>query len=299
MAIQYQDTNRQNTTFSPANKQDLINNIETVLLAAGWTTISGHNTTTLIMQSATTPQALNMQIKVKDNAGTCVTISIQNVSGTKVGSNSTTAGIMLNPGASSKTYRIVANKYQAFIWTPTPTPAREFAAFGVPFIPTFLVGTITEAMWLQGNAGADTSTTLLKSWRTCLDTVQSGTGLATNVQVLCNGNLWENDNTSAPSTGLGFPKLVPANVNDASGPSCYTWHDGSSNLSDALVGWGLAALTSLAQIRGQLWDGMIASDAYTGDLTTSADSHNWIVITDNNVGITSALHRGTLFLAIP
>lgn len=299
MAIQYVNTNRQNTTFSPTNKQDLINQIETVLLAAGWTTISGHATTTLVMQSATTPDSLNMQIKLKDNGGTCVAVSLQNVAGTKVGNNSTTAGAQLNPGASTKTYRIVANKYQVFIWTPTPTPAREFAAWGVPALPSFLSGVVTEAMWLQGNAGSDTTATIFKSWRTCLDTVQSGSGSATNVQVCCNGNIWENDNTGGPATGLGFPKLVPASLTDPSGASCFRWHDNSVNLTDALVAWGLASLSAEAMIRGQLWDAMVASGPFVGDLTTTADSHNWIVITDNNNGGTGAFAIGTLFLAIP
>src|SRR4051812_29660661 len=108
MAIAYSGSSIQNTTFTPTSKQSLINNIETVLLAAGWTTVSGHNTTTLIMQTATTPQGLNIQFKFKDNAGTCVTFSLQNVLGTKVGTNSTTTGGQLNPGT-GLVYRMIAN----------------------------------------------------------------------------------------------------------------------------------------------------------------------------------------------
>jgi hypothetical protein len=240
MSIQYVSTNRQNTTFVPTNKQDLINNIETVLLAAGWTTISGHATTTLVMQSATTPQGLNMQLKAKDNGGTCVTLSIQNVSGTKVGNNSTTQGAQLNPGASSKTYRMVANKYQAFIWTPTPTPAREYAAWGVPYLPSFLVGVVTEAIWLQGNSITDTNTSVLTTFRTKLGTVIYSVGSWGASQQICNGNIWE----VISNSGLGTQMLVQ-NSGGASGSAArdYRWHDGSANICDALISWGLTAET--------------------------------------------------------
>lgn len=297
MAIQY-SSHRVNTTFSPANKQDLINNIETALLAATWTTISGHNTTTLVMQSATTSAGLNMQIKVHDNAGTCVTVSVQNVSGTKIGTNDTTHGAQLNPGASSKTYRIVANEYQAFIWTPSPTPAREFGAWGVPYIPSFLSGVITECMWLATNAQSDTGTTVMNSFRNLMQSVAYGTGAWGNTQLLVNGNLWEVTNNGGTS-GVGILALVPpGGFADSGSPRDYRWHDNSANLVDALLSWGLTGQGDEAKIRGQLWDAMVSSEAYSGDLTTTADSHNWIVLTDNNTGNSNNV-RGTLLLAIP
>ena len=48
-----------NATFTGATKQNIIDGIETQLLAAGWSTISGHLTTNLLMQTATTPQGLS------------------------------------------------------------------------------------------------------------------------------------------------------------------------------------------------------------------------------------------------
>lgn len=300
--IQYVDVNRQNSTFTPGAstpKQDMINNIETVLLAAGWTTISGHATTTLVMQSATTPGSLAMQIKVKDNGGTCVTVSIQNVSGSKVGNNSTTSGAQLNPGTGSKTYRMIANKYQAFIFTPAPTPAREFAAWGVPSLPSWLVGTITECMWLTSNSQSDTGTSIMTTFRTFLQAVKYGTGLWGNTQLLLNGNLWEVANNGGTS-GLGPLRLVPpgGTYDSTNGLACASWHDGSANLVDALLAWGLTGQGDPCLIRAQLWDAMVGSQGVSGDLTTTADSHNWIAITDGNTG-TSPNSPGCLFLAIP
>lgn len=299
MAIQYV-TGRQNTTFVPTNKQNLIDNMETVLLAAGWTTISGHGTTTLVMQSATTPQGLNCQIKVKDNGGTCVAVSIQNVAGTKVGANSTTAGMQLNPGASSKTYRMVANQYQAFIWTATPTPAREFAAWGVPSLPTFLNTVITEAIWACGNSLSDSSSTIPTSFRTRLDSVTPNVGNWCNTQVICNGNMVEVANGSAPgASSLGTLQFCPPGDNFGENVKMFRWHDDSANIVDALIGWGLTASNVEAKIRGQLWDAALSSESYAGDLTTTFDSHNWIVITDGNGGVGGQFARGTLFICVP
>lgn len=299
MAIQYVDTNRQNTTFVPTNKQNLIDNIETVLLAAGWTTISGHGTTTLIMQSATTPQGLNMQMKFKDNGGTCVTLSLQNVAGTKVGTNSTTTGVQLNPGASSKTYRVVANKYQCFIWTASPTPAREFAAFGVPSLPSFLTGVITEAMWLQGNGISDSSATLGTALRTSLQSYTPGVGNFATQQLLVNSNLWQLDANANPGNQNGGFCLINTGMYIMDNLRAYRWHDSSALLIDALMAWGLTSAVDEAKIRGQMWDAMVSSESYSGDITTIADGHNWIVITDLQNGSASGQPRGTLFIAVP
>lgn len=299
MPIQYVDLNRQNTTFTPTNKQDLINNIETVLLAAGWTTISGHNTTTLIMQSATTPAGLKGQIVVKDNAGTCVQISIQNVPGTLVGGNSTTAGFSLNPGASSKLYRIIANKYQFFVFTRSPTPAREFAWVSVPYVPDFLVGQVTECIVGGSNCFSDSSTSVPTSFRTRLHNVQEGTGNWCNSQTICNGNLVDIANNGAPGGSSFGTLMLLGNSDDSENIKGFRWHDNSANLSDALLVWGLTNTAAEGKIRGQLWDALLSSESYAADLTTSVDAHNWIAITDTNVGVGGQCPRGTLFIAIP
>jgi hypothetical protein len=299
MPIQYV-TGRQMTTFVPTNKLDLANQIETVLLAAGWTTISGHNTTNLLMETATTPQGLKIRVRFKDNSGTCLTISIENAAGSVVGANSTAAGGgYLNPGASTKTYRIIANKYQAFIFTGIPTPAREFCAFGVPYIPSFLVGVITTCGWMCCNSVSDTDTTIRASWRTQLGCVQFGIGNCSNQQGIVNSSLMENANAAAPSSGAGLMRLFTPVPDDGVTMVLYRWHDDSPTEYDAWIGWGLASEANEAKWRAQLWDAMIASESYTGDNTTTADSHNWFIVTDANVGSLTHWQRGTLLLATP
>jgi hypothetical protein len=296
MAIRYVDTNRQHATFTPSSKQNFIDTIETYLLAAGWTTISGHGTTNLLMQSAATPEGLQGRLRIKDNAGNCIVLSIENTAGTLVGGNSTTAGIQLNPG-SGLTYRIIANKYQAFIFTGQPTPARQFAAFGVLALPAFLAGVITTGMWICGNANNDTDTTIRNGFRTRLVCHSPNVAVGANFQVMCNANIWESANGNLTgSTGV-LSILAQCFISEV--VRDYSWHDDSANITDVLLCWGLTGNTALGKIRGQMWDAMLASESYTGDLTTTADSHNWIAITDGNAGVVNNLYRGTIFLAIP
>jgi hypothetical protein len=291
MSIQYV-TGRQNTTFVPTNKQDIINNVETVLLAAGWTTISGHATTNLLMQSAATPQGYAINVRLKDNAGTCVTFSLESTDGVLVGGNSTTVGgAFVNPGT-SLTFRIVANKYQAFLWTSPSTVARGFAAFGVPYVPSFLTGVTTRIGWMMGNTDTDSDTTVRMSFRTTL-IAALGTNTPSAQQAMLNATLWTNNGATAQQGMIGLASQI-AQVTGNTGMG-YRWQDNSALLIDPLISWGDTANTVEGKFKGQLWDAVVATDAYTADITASFDSHNWIVLTDNNVGSTNYL-RGSLLL---
>jgi len=299
-ATTYTGYTRRHTSWvqSAGTKQELINKLESELNACGWTTVSGSGTTNLLMQSALSPpgQNLQMRLRAKDNAGNCVTLSIENVAGTKASTNSTTAGFMLLPAA-SKTWLFTLNKYQGFIRTPITTAAREYAAFGVPALPTTLQGVITEAIWANGNAENDTSVTVRLSFRTSTVCYNNAANSG-NCAAITNGNLWENNNSTAAASAL--PQLFPTSVYTASATvGGYRWHDDSSLLFDPLIAWGLAAIANEGKYRGLLWDAVLASESFAGDLTTSFDSHNWIVLTDSNTGTAAAKPRGTLYLAIP
>lgn len=302
MAIQYV-TGRYDSGFSivpgaSTPKQDLINAIETALLAAGWSTVSGHNTTNLLMLSATTPQGLAGRLRVKDNAGTCVTLSIENANSTLAGGNSTTNGCYLNPGSASKTYRVIANKYQFFIFTARVTPAREFVAGGVIFVPPALSGVITAGMWIHGNNNADANTTLHATFRTRLASSSSGIDV-TNMQTLTNATLWDWANSTDSTNAFGGHKLPVPSLSENQGVACYRWHDGAADIVDAVISWGLAGKTDEGQKRGQLWDAFISTESYQADSSVSYDGHTWLAITDNNNGTsTGNWQRGTLFVCI-
>lgn len=294
MAIQYSG-NAQTSTFTPSVKQDIINDVETALLAAGWTTISGHGTTNLLMQSATTPQGFAIHVRLKDNGGTCVTFSLESTDGVLVGGNSTTAGIFLNPNSGGYVYRVVCNKYQAFIYaTPDPGVGRTFAAFGVPYVPSWVASMTTRVGWLQGNAVSDTDTTNEPSFRSGLS---GGTAFGSNManQAMFNSAIWSFNSNSSNMTGIiGIPAYVcPTGASTSTG---YRWENNSALLIDALISWGDTASNVEARFKGQLWDALVSTDAYAGDDTATIDTHNWIVVTDNGTGVTGS-SRGTLLIA--
>lgn len=200
IATTYHGGENVNSTFVGATKQQIINGIETALLAAGWITISGSNTTNLLMQSSLSPdpQNLRMRIRIKDNGNNCTVLSLENVPGSKVGANGTGNGIQLLPLA-ARGWRVIANKYQVFITSPGTVENRTFGAFGVPYLPSFLCGKVWEAVWLQANANSDTDTTNAGQYgcRLCFrvilncDYVYTFNGAAPT-QNLCNGYFWEN-----------------------------------------------------------------------------------------------------------
>lgn len=284
MAIQYSG-NAQTSTFTPGSKQDIINNVGAALLAAGWTTASGGTgTTSWLLQSATTPQGYSFRVLMQDNGGNCVTFSLQSSNGALVGGNSTTVGGgFLIPG--SYTYRIVCNKYQAFVYaTPNPNAPRTFVAFGVPYVPSWVAPLVTQLAWMQGNASSDTDSSVRSSFRTGLNNYNS-----TNNQALFNGALWQSTTGGNPGVVSLWQYSCPV-----FGNAGYLWQNGASLLVDAVIGWGDTTPSQALKAKGQLWDAVQSTDAYPGDTVASFDSHNWICLTDNN---TSTTERGTLLLA--
>ena len=102
-----------------------------------------------------------------------------------------------------------------------------------------------------------------------------------------------------PHPGLpAIATLQSAAIDSISG---YRWHDDSALIMEPLVCWGAPTLDNEGKLRGQLWDAFVATDSYTGDITTVVDSHNYYNITDNNDGHLAAPSsmRGSIFAVIP
>ncbi|MDP9055700.1 MAG: hypothetical protein M3N93_15575 [Acidobacteriota bacterium] len=91
--------------------------------------------------------------------------------------------------ATGKTFRVVANKYQAWIFQPAASGNRSFVAFGTPYLPTFLQGVITEFGWLIGNALNDSTAAIYPNFRTGFCHTTSSTQNDANTQTIVNTNL--------------------------------------------------------------------------------------------------------------
>jgi len=292
-------------TFLGDTKQDLASGIEDGLNSAGWITVSGHHSSSIVCQSSCTPasQNLRMQVKITTANSNTVCVSLQNVSGSHVGGNGTGSGALLLPAA-GKGFKIYANKYQAFVTVQGSTQCRDFGAWGVPYIPTWLQGMVWEAMWLHGNSASDTDTDVRRfSFRTALAcSVWNAVTNSPCFQHLCNGNLI--DSGSSSSNSGGWQTLCATHsalyAMSAQSPGESLWHDLSAVMGDPLIGWGLTSISDAAYWRGQLWNSFVSNDAYPCETAISSlDSHSWVAITHNNAsggGNTNNGCKGTVFV---
>lgn len=289
MAIQYPGGTLINTTFTGTTKQDIVAALEAQLTLAGWSVVSGAGSTDVLMQSAVTPTAGNfIRARLRStNLTNCCCVNMQNTAADRVSQN-----YFLLAGA-SKTYRIIANKYQFFCTTAGAPPAREFVCMGTLYVPSFLHGVITgELGWCQGNANSDSMTGGgYASFRTILNTCDN-----TWNTTLYNGNMYNHDGGGGAQNM--DQRLIISLSSHTDSTIGYRWHDGSLLISDPLMAFGASAVTDEARIRGQLWGSMVISDVWPADTILSGiDSHDWISITQSNMG-NSAQAKGTLFVAV-
>lgn len=276
-------------TQSAGTRAELSQWIRDQLVLAGWE--STGVATDYQLTSATTGQSLACRVRSYDpGSGNCARLRWSNPGGTRV-----QAGDMfLVPGV-GKAWRMIANRYQFFVFTPGGSLAREFACGGVPYLPAFLSGSVTEAIWAHGNAANDADTSNGRpGFRTKLH--QNGAGSGANSFQLINGTAWEVSGTGAG--GVGSQRLVlPAGAKMEASNSGYRWHDDTVQVCEPLIGWGASAATDEAKIRGQLWDAAIVGDAFASDASVSLDSRTFWAIT-NGAAYSAAEPLGTLFVAV-
>ena len=309
-----------NGSLDGSSKNNLIfagasgNNIQSALTTAGWSVVSGSGTNNLLMQSAQDPVTLNRgRVRFKDNGGTCVQVTIENVSGSQVQTSSTTHGGNLLPGA-SKVFRILASKYRFEIFTAGTSQPREFVCAGILWIPAPYQGVITECIYMQGNAISDTDTgTTRLSFRNSFsaNSGSSSSSNQSNAATILNGAISETFNSATNYPGTpGFripgPSGLGAWFNGSIQPyqNAYRWHDLALDQADALMAFDITNNPPIGEalIRGQVYDWTILSDVFTLDSTDSwsdgGTSHNFYCLMNQIGGVTSsAATRGSIWVA--
>ena len=323
VATTYTGGQNVNAVYIGDTKANLANGLETQLNNAGWVTVANHQTPTasspgvggiVLMSQMTQPgtQSLRMRLHIKDNGNNCIVLSIANVSEGKAGASTTGAGGQLYPHT-GKQWRVVANKYQAFIMCAggqDTTNSRDYVGFGVPYLPSFLQGSsqIYEAAWLNGASVTDTDTGFRGCFRCCLGSwggvAQQNNYYHGNSQHLCNGNLWEinssNYSTNPPYAGSITLITLNAAIIYTQGAYWYRWHDGSTFMSDPIIAWGTSSTSTASTGKGLLWDAFISSEVFQGDTKLSSiNGKNWLAITHFNQGGSNPWNRGTLFVVVP
>jgi hypothetical protein len=284
MAIEYAGGTTINTTFSGATRPNITSNLETQLLAAGWTVVSGSGTTDVKMQSATTPEGVGIRVRFRDpGSGTRVYFSIEGTTGSPSGANAANSPA-LEVGV-GKTYRIIACKYNAWIAT-AGNVIREFVCFGTLWMPSFLVGVVTDSLgYLSSNVVNDASATVTVSLR--------GSNGATGCQMAIRGGSLLSKINLGTAQIADMHLTVPSNGRTDNG---YRWDDNTENCAEPQLAWGLTNLTDEAKIRGQIHNAVWFTDAFAEGTPRTFDGRNWYCITNNNSGNAT---RGSLFVLVP
>lgn len=301
MSIQFSGGSIQNTTFSGATTAALCTNIQQILGSAGWTIVSGSGTTNLLMQTALTPQNLQMRFKFHDNALTAggtntVQISLQTTNGSSTGTDGTLNAPWVKVNATTN-FRMIAGPY--YFWLVVPTSYTDFGFFacgGVPWIAAFQ-STTTQLGYLvsqTGGSGNPTAVpTTFRNGNTCA--VKNGTP---RQQLLFNTTYVSMDGQSGfPNADLEACFLrpwAPAYKADFIGPTGFVstfslmsqFSDGSFATADPWIGWdiqrsGAPIAGDPANVMGMLWDAVLIYDSsQAGDTTATFDGHNWFAISN-------------------
>ncbi len=299
-AIQYAGGTNVNSqcTASAGTKQELSDCIEDALNTAGWTTISGHHTSTVLVESLITPTA-GLQMRMQMTQGTnCVVLKGRNVANTKAATN----GNFLLPGV-GKVFRVIADKYQYFIATDGTSAARSVASGGVLYVPSFL-GT-TEAIWTMGNAYSDTDATNEGSFKAFMGYTPTGcNGMPSNAGpgtwVTYNGTQWETTSGQNAGQGRGMPRFVlPTGSSQEIASEDWPWADGSISITEPQLSLGLVSPNAVPVIVGQFWDAALFTKGVASEVSYAFDSKNWLSWTNGANTSNGNCRSGTLVLVVP
>jgi len=285
-----------NTTFTTTvgTRQEIVTALETNLVAAGWTVISGSGTGTVLLRSAETaaPKSNSIRVRLLEvGSGNCAQVKMENDSGSLV-----SQAYYLLPAA-AKVFRIVACRYNFFVFNPQPSTARSVVICGTLHIPTFLEGVTTGSLgFIHGNGNSDSDTSIRNTFRTRLGiwTQQSG-GFGWSSQIRNNAiqNVNDDSQSSAHVTTCHAPALDTSNY--------LLWADGNTYPTrEVVLGFGMGGTTSQNRWQGIIHNLFTTPRVYAGDdISVSAyDGHAWMSVTDSNNGIAGRMNAGTIFVAI-
>jgi|GEM_PF-2822194 len=284
MSIQYSGSTLVNATYtSDGTLAGMQSWVTSQLQTAGWSVYSGSGSDITLM-SAVTPQNLSIKFRFYNpGTGNCIQATMKSITPALVSA----IGYLLP--TSGVTYRIIANKYQFFIFASGTTyrrTARYILMGGVPWVPSgvaAVLGSLTEDGWFiySGTSDTDTSTNRA-SFRNVV------TGASTNA--ICSTTIWDGSVSNYSSDTSLSPQLE---VRLSPYLSQYRlFADGSFKAFEAFIGWYVSAVNAGAVV-GQLWDAIVVSSSFSGELIYSFDGHNYLAITD-----LSDTYAHSLFVAV-
>jgi len=288
MAIQYSGQTPQDTFFvGDGTRLQLVNKLEAALAAVGWTAVSGAGSADWVYQSATTPGGQFIQVHATDPGGTanCAVFKLRSTTGLEAA-----AGYLQNTNVGS--YRIIANKYQFFMWlTGTTAQLRHILYMGVPYVfpfLTYLLDGNEDFGFMHAQAFTDTD---VRVWTS---TFRQNLG-AQSVQgysMIRRGAAFTN-NANLSHFGIS---LQGSNQSGTATSGTYTYEDGSWNMFEPILILPTGNVDSITTTRfAQIWDAVVSTKNYDSEALRTIGTQKWRNITHQNVATTDYL-RGTLLL---
>lgn len=274
MSIEYSGGTIVNTTYtSDGTRSGMQAWLVAQLEAAGWTVYAGSGSDITLM-SVVSPQGLSIKFRFYDpGSGNCVQVTMQSITPALVSN----IGYLLP--TSGVTYRLIANKYQFFVFasgTAFRKTARYFLMGGVPWVASNIqayLGAMVENGWFIYAGTSDTDTETCASFRTRVNTA-SGNGFFSST-------IWAGSLANWTTDTSPCPNLEVRRGSDYGGYIQFA--DGSLKAFEAFIGWYVASIGAAA-IVGQLWDAIVVAGSFAGETTYTFDSRTYMAITDNSEG---------------
>jgi hypothetical protein len=257
------------------------------------------STESILLQSATQSGVTNpCRMRIKDYLATCLSLGIENQTGTLSFAASSTVGGFLLP-AVSQTMRVIATKYWFICFVPGSTASRTCVYCGMPYVDSSILSGVTDIGFMFGNAGGDGDTNVRNSFRTG-PVLTGGNNTNGNYQVLLGSSSWQSQNNSNNGGGnnAGAPEVAytcQPGLSQTSTARNYRWGNDALLTSDVLIGWGATVITDESKIRGQLYDMIYIAEAVAMDSTDTFSGHTWFNLTNSNTQA-SGIPRGGMWV---
>lgn len=305
MSLQKAGGTNIDNTVTPAAAANLVDHLETHLVTAGWTIISGAGTNDVKFESATTADGMKVRI-ITGVSGSDMTLEIRNSGETASGATGNIRCAV--DGVNS--WRFMANRYGFVLHETTSavalgnsSGAKKWCMAGTLYLESFLTPTVTEVGYLMGDHRSTTNASHYESLRT----KPMIEGTPANNSLLYNGSILDSNNTTSANIeegdlGLLIPVFPLADSTGYSGSptKTYKWASGENILADPLLAWGSPdRTTNMKLIRGQIFDVIVAldNDLSQGD-TVTIGLDDFRVVSDG-AGADSTRHPYALLFLMP
>jgi hypothetical protein len=281
MPIQYAGGTIVNAIETAANlstKTALVDWISAQLVNAGWTR-TGSSGNWNVTSDAAPPFNLRMRVNLNTTPTNCAGILLSK----EDGSQAATTNLFLLP---NRSYRIIANRFQAFVFTPGAPVDRGVACWGVPAVPSYFSAPET-AIWGHCNATSDTDSTAKGSFRLRLGSISTSAGGGGVNYANYNNSFWTTTSPGISSAYMTLFAIAPGFITTTEPEkNSMSFSDSADSflVTEPLIAWHDSTGSFPAKIRGQLWDAILINKGLLADTTFTFDGRTYWVITNANNG---------------